>query len=287
VRDGPNAFIREGECLWARTSWRELDQDSTFQTFGFDETNYQASGGGQFALSQNWRLGLALGYEHSELKTDTNAKAEGDRLQGGAAVKYNPGALLLAAGVSGGYGWYDTDRPIAFPGFAALSSADNEIGVVDGRLRAAYLVDLNGWYLKPMVDLDATRIDLNGVREHGAGGASLKVRGNDETVLSATPALELGTQAVLAGGTYVRPFVRGGATFFDDPEFTILASFEGAPGGIGPFRIRTETDEVIGNLGAGVDFIGPRGGALRLFYEGSFGDLVEEHAAGVKGSLPF
>ena len=62
---------------------------------------------------------------------------------------------------------------------------------------------------------------------------------------------------------------------------------EGAPGGIGPFRIRTETDEVVGNLGAGVDFIGRRSGALRLFYEGSFGDLVEEHAAGVKGSLPF
>jgi hypothetical protein len=58
-----------------------------------------------------------------------------------------------------------------------------------------------------------------------------------------------------------------GATFFDDPEFTILSSFESA-------------------IWAGSTSSAP-GGTLRLFYEESFGDLVEKHAAGVKGGLPF
>ena len=138
-----------------------------------------------------------------------------------------------------------------------------------------------------MVDLDVTHISLDGLRETGAGAVGLAVRGSDETVLSATPALELGAQFGNPQGTLVRPYVRGGATFFDDPDFVLLASFEGAPGGVGAFRIATATDDVVGNVGAGVDVIGAAGASLRLYYEGSFGDLVEEHGGGVKGTLPF
>jgi uncharacterized protein with beta-barrel porin domain len=87
--------------------------------------------------------------------------------------------------------------------------------------------------------------------------------------------------------TALHPYVRGGATFFDDPDFTLLASFQGAPGSVGPFRIATSTDDVLGNVGAGVDVIGVGGASLRLYYEGQFGDLVEQHGGGVKGTLPF
>ena len=90
-----------------------------------DETAWQVSGGAQVALGPVWRLGFALGYEHGALETDTRAKADGVRLNGGVALKYNPGPLLLTAAVSGGQGWYDTDRPIAFPGFSALAQADS------------------------------------------------------------------------------------------------------------------------------------------------------------------
>ena len=113
------------------------------------------------------------------------------------------------------------------------------------------------------------------------------MRGNDETVLSASPALELGAQFGEPSGTLVRPYIRGGATFFDDPDFVLLASFEGAPSGVGPFRIATSTDDVLANIGAGVDVIGVRGASLRLYYDGRFGDTVAEHAGGIKASLPF
>jgi uncharacterized protein with beta-barrel porin domain len=286
-REGANAFIKEGECLWARVKGRQFDQNATFQTLGFDETSFQVAGGAQFALGDVWRLGTAIGYEHSNLGTDTNAEADGDRLNGGVTLKYNPGPLLLAAAVSGGWGWYDTKRPIDFDGFSAVSSANNDIGVVDGRLRAAYLLTNGAWYAKPMVDLDATQLDINGVREHGAGGASLIVKGNNETVLSASPALELGTQFQWSDGTLIRPYVRGGATFFNNTDFALEASFEGSPGGVGPFRIRTNTDDVVANLSAGIDLIATGGAELKLFYDGRFGDLVEEQSGGIKASLPF
>ena len=130
-------------------------------------------------------------------------------------------------------------------------------------------------------------VDLSGVNERGAGGASLKVKGNDETVLSASPALELGTQFQTGGGTQIRPYVRGGATFFDDTGFALDASFAGSPGGVGPFRIRTNSDDVVANVGAGIDLIGPRGAELKLFYEGSFGDIVSDQSGGIKASVPF
>ena len=125
--------------------------------------------------------------------------------------------------------------------------------------------------------------------ESGAGGIGLNVRGNNETVLSATPALELGAQLGGPSGTLVRPYIRGGATFFDDPDFVLLASFEGASSGVGPFRIATATatDDVVGNVGAGVDVIGVGGASFRIYYDGRFSDLIEEHAGGIKASLPF
>jgi outer membrane autotransporter protein len=287
VREGAAAFIKEGECLWARGSGRAFDQDATFQTFGFDETSWQFATGAQFALGPAWRIGGAFAYEHSNLETDTNAKTEGDRFDGGAVLKYNPGALLLAAGVSGGVGSYDVKRPISFPGFSALAKGDADIGSVDGRFRAAYLLTSGAWYAKPMVDFDVTWLGLDGTNEHGGEGAGLKVRGNDETVFSASPALEIGTQLVWSDGTLLRPYARAGATIFGDNDFVVLASFEQAPGGVGPFRIATKTDDVVADVGAGLDIIGKKGAELKLFYEGRFGDLVSDNAGGVKASIPF
>jgi uncharacterized protein with beta-barrel porin domain len=286
-RDGAYAFIREGQCVWARVSGRFYDQDTTFQTLGFNETNFAVSGGGQFALGGAWRLGGALGYEHSELETSTNAQSDGDRFNGGGVLTYNPGALLLSAAVSGGRGSYDIDRPIAFPGFSALAKGDTDIDNVTGRLRAAYLVDFGGWYLKPLVDLDATRLDLDGTKERGAGGASLVVKGNDQTYLSASPALELGTQFAMANGTLIRPYVRGGATIFDETDFTLKASFAGTPKGIAPFRIRTGIDDVVADVSAGVEVVDVRGASVKLFYDGRFGDTIQENAVGAKATVPF
>lgn len=287
VRDGAAAFIKEGECVWARLSGRDFDQDQTFQTLGFDERSFEVAGGVQGALGDVWRIGFAGAYEESFLDTSTFASSDADRIHGGAVLKYNPGKLLLAGAVSGGWGWYDTERPINFPGFSALAQSDQEISYVNGRFRAAYQLGSGKWYAKPMVDLDATQISLDGVSETGAGAVGLNVRGTDETVLSATPALELGAQFGNPNGTLVRPYVRGGATFYDDPDFVLLASFEGVPGGVGPFRIATATDDVLANVGAGVDVIGSEGASFRLYYEGRFSDLVEQHAGGIKASLPF
>ena len=84
-------------------------------------------------------------------------QSEGELAQGGVAVKYNPGPLLLAGELSGGRGWYDTARPMAFGGFAATA---------DGRFRDRHSQRRRARRLrgsarpsstvKPMVDAAAT-----------------------------------------------------------------------------------------------------------------------------------
>jgi hypothetical protein len=283
---GANAFIKEGQCVWARVSGRSFTQARTLETLGIDENSFEIAGGVQGAFADVWRLGFAGAFEQGSLGTSTNAESDFDRAHAGAVLKYNPGPLLLAAAVSGGYGWYDTTRPIAFPGFASLAASDHNVSYIDGRFRAAYLLTGGQWYAKPMVDLDATRIDLDHVAESASGGVGLNVRGSEETVLSASPALELGVEFGAPGGTVVRPYLRGGATFFDNPDFVLLASFEGAPG-VGPFRIVTATDDVVGDVSAGIDVIAAGGSSFRLFYDGRFGDTVEEHGGGIKTTLAF
>ena len=93
VRDGAAAFIKEGECVWARLSGREFDQDQTFQTLGFEETSFEVAGGLQGALGDVWRIGFDGAYEHGSLDTDeTFATSDSDRAHAGAVLKYNPGA---------------------------------------------------------------------------------------------------------------------------------------------------------------------------------------------------
>jgi len=107
----------EGQCLWVGAKGRFIDGADTFQDIGFDETAGEFAGGAQFALNSMWRLGFGLGYQATSLSTSSDATSDGDQVQGGVSLKYNPGALLLAGTVSGGRGWYDTKRLMDFGGF--------------------------------------------------------------------------------------------------------------------------------------------------------------------------
>jgi outer membrane autotransporter protein len=277
---------REGQCLWVGAKARFLDSDRTSETIGFDETAALFAAGAQVALDPVWRLGFGVGYQKSWLETDTGAESDGDQVQGGIALKYNPGALLLAGVVSGGRGWYDTTRPMAFGSFAETAVGDHEIDVLAGRLHASYVFGSPSLYFKPLIDAAATRLDLD-VTETGAGVASLVVHGGDNTVYSVSPALEVGTEWWLANGTLIRPFVRVGVTWFSDDDVTVAASFAGAPSGVAPFSILVEMDEVQADVAAGIEMISGQDSALRLYYDGHFGDTIKIHSVGLKASVKF
>lgn len=281
------AINREGECLWVGAKVRFLDNDETSENIRFDETAGLFAAGAQVALDPVWRLGFGAGYQTSTLETATGATSDGDMLQGGVALKYNPGALVLAGVLSGGRGWYDTTRPIAFGNFSATAEGDHTIDILSGRLHASYVLGAPSLYFKPMVDAAVTQLDLGDFSETGAGAAGLVVNGGSTTVFSVSPALEIGTEWWLGNGTLVRPFLRGGVTWLSDDDVTVSASFAGTPAGVSPFTIRSKVDQVQADVAAGVEMINSNDSALRLTYDGKLGDTTQIHSVALKGSVKF
>ncbi len=281
------SIIEEGQCLWAGANARFLDSGSTFDLIGFNQSTGLFAAGAQVALANAWRLGFGAGYQKSTLETATNASTEGQMAQAGIALKYNPGPWLLAGVVSGGHGWYDTSRPMAFGGFSGTATSNSGIDILNGGLRAAYVFGSPELYFKPMVDAAATRLDLGGLTETGGGAASLSVQGTQQTVYTIAPSLEVGTEWWWPNGTLIRPFLRAGATWYSNSDFGLSAAFLAAPAGVTPFTIHTSIDEVMGVVGAGLDVINGNDAVLHLAYDGQLGETTQIHAIGLKGSARF
>jgi len=281
-----NAIIREGQCVWARGSVRHASFDSGARSYGADETAPFYSAGAQFNIGGPWRLGGGIGYEDSRLDTNAGSRTDTDRLHLGAVLKYNPGPLLLAATVTGGFGWSDHDRIVSFGGFNARATSDYDTNFISGRLTAAYLLPFQRFYLKPQVDVAYTHVSRDGYKEQGTGGIALAVAGSDDGVWSASPMLEVGTEVALAGGGVARPFLKGGMTWRDTDSFVTSASFLDAPG-FAPFAVTSRIDRVTADIAAGIDLITPSETTLRLQYDGQFGNTVEQHIGSAKLSVRF
>jgi outer membrane autotransporter protein len=283
---GPPTFIDENQCVWARVRYRNLQQDANSGTFGFDEDATGVSGGVQWAWNGPWYGGVAFGYENSEIDSGSVFSADGDRYRVAGSLKYIAGPWYVGGAITGNWSNFDSARLISFPGFASVATSDQDFNDIGGHLRVAYEVNRGSWYWKPMVDLNVTNVDMDSFTEKGGNGAALRVSSTDETVFSATPALEIGNQWVMANGGLVRPYVRGGVSFYSDAEFPIAASFA-ATNGAAPFTTNGEVDDVLGDVSAGVTFMSVAGSVLNFSYDGRFGDTIEEHSASAKASVKF
>jgi hypothetical protein len=57
---------------------------------------------------------------------------------------------------------------------------------------------------------------------------------------------------------------------------------------IGPSRCGNQgIDDVVANVSAGVEILDLHGTSFKLFYDGRFGDTIQENAAGAKATVPF
>jgi uncharacterized protein with beta-barrel porin domain len=288
VPDGRFAFIKEGQCVWAQVGGGFLNLGQTAGNLGYSESGIRLSGGAEVMIQPDWFAGFALGYEHANANTgNTFAKSQIDRAQFGAVVKYNPGPFLLAAAAYGGYGWYTADRFMDFGGFNTTATSGSRISRVGGQLRAAYLVDQGPWYLKPIIDLNATRISRNGFSEHGAGGGDLIVPGSNNVVFSGSPGIEIGAQINLPNDAILRPFARAGVTAFSNTDFAATASFSGVPAGVAPFRVTTGIDAVTADVAVGADLLTTDGVGLKLAYNGHYGARLRGQDFLLKASIRF
>ncbi|MGB4867252.1 MAG: autotransporter domain-containing protein, partial [Hyphomicrobium sp.] len=280
-------FIREGQCVWARINQRRYEDDGGTNRDRFHEDATFVSAGGQFMVAPDWRIGGGIGYETLDSATNRNAASQGDRLHLGGILKYNPGPWLLAASVTGGFGWHDNERNVAFDGFSASATSSNDSSFVSGRFTASYLMSQGAFYLRPQIEAAVTHLQQDGYSEYGTGGIALHVDETSDTVLSASSSLELGVGHRYEDGFVTRAFVKGGATFRDTDSFAATASFLEAPAGTPAFAFVSNVDKTVADVGAGIDLISQNGITVRLQYDGQFGDDTTLHSGGAKVGVKF
>ncbi|WP_439542731.1 autotransporter outer membrane beta-barrel domain-containing protein [Hyphomicrobium sp.] len=281
--EGSPGLIVEGQCYWTKFGGRHSDWNTTATNIGGQDQGYSFSGGVQVALRDEWRLGFAGSYETATIDTANGASTDRDSFEGAVVLKNRWGNFSAAAAGFAGYGWADTERTL-FGGLAPAKS-DREMWLAGTNLRLSHLFDLpHRWYVKPMVDLNATHIATKDFSERGGGGANLAVEGDGTWVLSASPALEVGTE-IRSGGILYRPFVRVGGTFLDDATFDVTASFLAAPGQL--FTTSQSFDDTYFDVSAGIDILTADGVDLKLTYDGRFAEDSTSLALGAKASIPF
>ena len=288
--DGTYAAIREHECAWAKVSGGSTTQTASSTNPGYYEQGVRIQAGAQFAIKPDWFLGFGMGYERANGNVGVAATYNASRYDIGAILKYVNGPWLLAGALDAGYAGADTTRSIGFPAPATTAYSASSTWHLDGKLRAAYLLEAGNFYAKPMIDGDVTYLYMPGFSEYGAGALNLNVNGMSDVVLSATPAVELGVTAIDGGDHVLRPRVSVGATFFSKNSLSADATFAGAPAGSVPFTTTTSFPQVVAKVSGGIDLFSKRqtGGLdIRLQYDGQFADGFQSHTGGIKASMRF
>lgn len=289
--EGPNRFTKEGQCYWGKVTGRRFDRDATSEHSGAKETAYELTTGIQYALENDLRFGFALGFEDSHTKSFSQAQSlgnsDGKSYRGGIVLKNQWGPINAYFNLMGNYARLDHKRLVNLPGLGNIASAKQDVSSGLGRIRLSYLFDQGPWYVKPIVDVDATYLHLGGYTEKGAGAANLSVASSNEWLFGSTLSLEVGGEHKLANGSLIRPYIRGGVRFISEDEMDTTVNFAGAPAGLAPFQVNSKLEDVFGEVEAGLYIVSAHGINLHMMYEGRFSEDSEQHAGSIKAGINF
>jgi len=248
----PADALHEHECAWIRATTGSPSQDARPGTAGYDSHGWGTQIGGQLMLEPGWFLGATGGYHQDWIRTDSGGVGRGHAYNVGFALKHEIGDLTLAFGADYDIGRSHFARPVLFPVGSTASSLQSQ-RFLDVRLRAAYVLYYDDFYLKPSVDLDLYRASLPGFAETGAGAFGVETFDMTKVYGSGTAGLEVGSFYRAGENWTVRPYLSGGITAFTDDKWSMEARLIGAPIGSPNFIVTNRFPGLLGRVAAGVE----------------------------------
>ena len=227
---------------WVQYVGSYNDVDSSSDRLGWDRTMNGATAGFEYAVSENFLAGVALGYEYAELKSDGN-KIEDDAFSVDFFAKHRSGDFEQRAALTFAHHGYDTNRTIAFGGVAESVSGDTDGFTAAIAYEAAYNFAVKEYLtLAPVATLRAALNTIDGWSESGSDAA---LKFDDQSAFTALAGIGGRAEFTFANPSYPREalrlsayalftaefgdrssdvdasFVRGGNAFtmtYDDPE---------------------------------------------------------------------
>ena len=281
VPAGLNAPVAEGSCQWTRFGFGTATRDAVGSGSASTDT-FTFSHGAQKALGQgDWRIGGAIGMTQSATSGSSGDSSDATNFHAGLSLKYAPGPYVLAAALTGTRGMMDSTRYVDLGSEVQTLTGETHVNAYTLKLRGAYVIEQDGFYLKPQVDLDTTVLRSDSFTETG-GTAALRVEGLDEVIYSLTPALEVGTNSYRANGSVLRSFARLGASFYSQEGVSLTSRLASDATGVEGFRVNGGGDTEIWSVGAGFTAFQAGGWSAEALVEWNVGDATDERQASIK-----
>lgn len=207
---GDNSPIHaRGRTVWnswgeAFGSWGDFRGDGNAASFDRSIGGFVA--GADVTIDGTWRLGIATGYQAVGLDVPDRASSvsdEGYHLAAYGGFADGPFAFRLG----GAYSWHDidTERQVAFPGFADSLHASYDADVAQAFAEVGYAMSAGSLAVEPFGGLAYVGLHTNGFSETG-GAAALTGAGGDTDITYGSLGARFGTTLPIGGG---RAIARG------------------------------------------------------------------------------
>jgi uncharacterized protein with beta-barrel porin domain len=256
------AIIGQDNCVWIRTSGWQSRQTGVA---GYTADGMTMRFGGQREIAPNWFLGAAFGLGEDSKTMAGGSTGAGHTFDGSVALKYSEGPWLVAVSAAIGGGSYHTDRVVNLPWVYTLLPSDQTALLAGVRLRTAYELAFEDWYVRPYLDLDLTYVETGSFQETGPADLALDVRASRHTGVTIWPMLEVGLRLDF-NSVILRPYAAGGFSYEPNPRREVTSSFIGALPWDGTFTSYIDSPTLQGSFEAGLQVYQPHGIELRAGY---------------------
>ena len=159
--------------------------------------------------------------------------------------------------------------------------------MIGGRLRAAYTVPLNKFFLRPYLDVDLLHAEMSSHAEYGYSGLPLSFNASQKTALVVTPMLEFGGQHKLDTTTDPRLYLALGLSVRPDFNWAVNTSFSNASISDNSFQLFGNAPDVVGRLNLGLQVLKTDGYELRLEYDLTASDGYVSQVPSARFSVRF
>jgi outer membrane autotransporter protein len=212
-----------------------VDASSSAGTPGLSQTVAVGTVGVDRQISRDALVGFSIGASDSNFSVPDRITSGGSRgVQFGAYAMSRSGSFYLKAALA--YGSYDnyTQRTIAGVGPAQNARGDFDSQQFAGRIEVGHRIQAYGGALTPFASVEFLKLWQNAYSEiNSSGGSStlgLSFPEQSSTSLPASLGVQFDSRFALSNGTAVTPFARIAWVHEFNPNRSITAAFNVAPG---------------------------------------------------------
>ena len=282
-----HVLLSEEGCVWLRASDRRLKLKPTATLSAFGERTDSYAAGFERRVSPALRLGVALGVDDLQAGIPQVSDGKGKRYSVGVVAKTEVKSIDVAVAASGGTADMSGQRAVITASGDVVARGEQTVRNVAVAVRASKTLGDPRFYVRPMLELDASAVRMGALNETAPGGVGLTAPAQTLESVSLTPRIEIGGEFMVRD-VAVRPFVRAALNRVvsgDRPKMD--AALLGAGGLGGDFTFTGQADRQTEEYEVGLQAVTSTGKSARVTWSERTGDRTRSEAFALKFTAPF